>query len=59
MATTVPTQEHLDPLRHHKHYQDAAQGGSPYAGGSSFMERVSEGGASAWAPSASSSSARS
>jgi uncharacterized membrane protein len=31
----------LDPLRHHQHYQDS-QGGSPYAGGSSFMERVSE-----------------
>jgi uncharacterized membrane protein len=28
-----------DPLRHHKHYQDD---GSPYAGGSSFMERVAE-----------------
>ncbi len=28
-----------DPLRHHKHYQD---GDSPYAGGSSFMERVAE-----------------
>jgi uncharacterized membrane protein len=31
-----------DPLRHHKHYQDSKQGSSPYAGGSSFMERVSE-----------------
>jgi uncharacterized membrane protein len=28
----------LDPLRFHRHYQDS----SPYAGGSSFMERVSE-----------------
>jgi hypothetical protein len=28
-----------DPLRHYKHYQ---QSDSPYAGGSSFMERVSE-----------------
>jgi uncharacterized membrane protein len=28
-----------DPLRHHQHYQ---QSDSPYAGGSSFMERVSE-----------------
>jgi uncharacterized membrane protein len=27
-----------DPLRHHKHYED----GSPYAGGSSFMEKVAE-----------------
>jgi uncharacterized membrane protein len=33
----------LDPLRHHKHYQpDAGGNTSPYAGGSSFMERVSE-----------------
>jgi uncharacterized membrane protein len=33
----------LDPLRHHKHYQPADDGKqSPYAGGSSFMERVSE-----------------
>jgi uncharacterized membrane protein len=33
----------LDPLRHHKHYQPGADGKtSPYAGGSSFMERVSE-----------------
>jgi hypothetical protein len=27
-----------DPLRHHKHYKE----GSPYAGGSSFMERMAE-----------------
>jgi uncharacterized membrane protein len=50
METTVPApataQEKptADPLRHHKHYRD--NGGSPYAGGSSFMERVSEGVAS-------------
>ncbi len=31
-----------DPLRHHTHYQQRADGSSPYAGGSSFMERVSE-----------------
>ena len=31
-----------DPLRFHKHYQHSARGGSPYAGGSSFMERMSE-----------------
>jgi uncharacterized membrane protein len=31
-----------DPLRHHKHYEDSKHGASPYAGGSSFMERVSE-----------------
>jgi uncharacterized membrane protein len=29
-------------MRHHKHYQDSEHGESPYAGGSSFMERVSE-----------------
>jgi uncharacterized membrane protein len=28
-----------DPLRHHEHYQDSD---SPYAGGSSFMERLAE-----------------
>jgi uncharacterized membrane protein len=31
-----------DPLRHHTHYDADAPGASPYAGGSSFMERVSE-----------------
>jgi uncharacterized membrane protein len=31
-----------DPLRHHKHYGESKHGTSPYAGGSSFMERVSE-----------------
>src|SRR3984893_10607819 len=31
-----------DPLPHYRHYQDSAHGPSPYAGGSSFMERVSE-----------------
>jgi uncharacterized membrane protein len=31
-----------DPLRHHSHYSDSVHGESPYAGGSSFMERVSE-----------------
>jgi uncharacterized membrane protein len=31
-----------DPLRHHDHYHDSEHGPSPYAGGSSFMERVSE-----------------
>ncbi len=31
-----------DPLRHHKHYTDSKHGPSPYAGGSSFMERMSE-----------------
>jgi len=31
-----------DPLRHHKHYAQTGAHPSPYAGGSSFMERVSE-----------------
>jgi uncharacterized membrane protein len=31
-----------DPMRHHKHYEDSSHGPSPYAGGSSFMERVAE-----------------
>jgi uncharacterized membrane protein len=34
--------EAADPMRHHSHYTDSKHGGSPYAGGSSFMERVSE-----------------
>jgi uncharacterized membrane protein len=45
MATTASEQQHrleIDPLRHHTHYQDGESGGSSYAGGSSFMERVSE-----------------
>jgi uncharacterized membrane protein len=32
----------LDPMRYHSHYSEGNQGDSPYAGGSSFMERVSE-----------------
>ena len=31
-----------DPMRHHQHYRHSRHGASPYAGGSSFMERVSE-----------------
>lgn len=45
MTTTGLEQEQVagkDPLRHYKHYQDSEHGPSPYAGGSSFMERVSE-----------------
>lgn len=43
MTTTGPGQPLLetDPLRHYSHYQEEG-GASPYAGGSSFMERVSE-----------------
>jgi uncharacterized membrane protein len=36
---TAANQTQPDPLRYHQHYQ---QDGSPYAGGSSFMEKVSE-----------------
>ena len=44
MAATQPQQQLVekDPLRHHAHYQESDHGPSPYAGGSSFMERVSE-----------------
>jgi len=35
-----------DPMRHHNHYVRGANKDSPYAGGSSFMERVAEGVAS-------------
>lgn len=45
MAATVPEQgrqTRKDPLRYHVHYQGGKRGGSSYAGGSSFMERVSE-----------------
>src|SRR5713226_4726128 len=49
-ATTAPVQQHQqqrsekDPMRFHLHYhhRKAKGGDSPYAGGSSFMERVSE-----------------
>jgi uncharacterized membrane protein len=49
-TTTAPVQQRSekDPMRFHLHYQQAKgkgkgkTGGSPYAGGSSFMERVSE-----------------
>jgi uncharacterized membrane protein len=48
MTTTTAPDEHerskKDPMRFHLHYHHAKQPGegSPYAGGSSFMERVSE-----------------
>ena len=47
-TTTVPDQQQqrptMDPMRFHLHYQHARgkRRGSPYAGGSSFMERFSE-----------------
>ncbi len=41
MESTAPRTS-PDPLRHHNHYTDSPHGPSPYAGGSSFMERVSE-----------------
>ena len=45
MASTLSAEQPhaVDPLRHHQHYQTSKHGASPYAGGSSFMERVSEG----------------
>jgi uncharacterized membrane protein len=48
MATTTAPDQHQrlekDPMRFHLHYHAKRPGddGSPYAGGSSFMERVSE-----------------
>jgi uncharacterized membrane protein len=45
MAATELQQQspvEMDPLRHYRHYRADAHGPSPYAGGSSFMERVSE-----------------
>lgn len=49
MAITAPEHQpqppaapKQDPLRHHAHYQAGQGPASPYAGGSSFMERVSE-----------------
>jgi uncharacterized membrane protein len=45
MATTVPeaaSPTKPDPMRHHKHYDNSKHGESPYAGGSSFMERMAE-----------------
>jgi uncharacterized membrane protein len=42
-STSQPEARGLpDPLRHHRHYTESKHGASPYAGGSSFMERVSE-----------------
>jgi uncharacterized membrane protein len=49
MVTTIAPEQHQqskkDPMRFHVHYHHAKRpgdDGSPYAGGSSFMERVSE-----------------
>ena len=45
MTTTALEHGHSakpNPMRHHKHYEDGRHGPSPYAGGSSFMERLSE-----------------
>jgi uncharacterized membrane protein len=44
MATTGPERRGSarDPMRHYVHYRRGKAGGSAYAGGSSFMERVSE-----------------
>jgi uncharacterized membrane protein len=46
MAATAGAQQDqetaTDPMRHHKHYVESQHGPSPYAGGSSFMERMAE-----------------
>ena len=44
MATTTAARDpgRADPMRHHAHYQAGPSRPSPYAGGSSFMERMSE-----------------
>jgi uncharacterized membrane protein len=44
MAATDQQQSPVvkDPLRHHTHYEQGGKSPSPYAGGSSFMERVAE-----------------
>jgi uncharacterized membrane protein len=45
MAVTSTETQHgsaADPMRYHKHYQAGDKRASPYAGGSSFMERLSE-----------------
>ena len=42
---TEPQQQNAvkdDPLRHHEHYEKVGKNPSPYAGGSSFMERMAE-----------------
>jgi len=39
-SSAVP--ETKNPLRHHSHYVRSGKGQSPYAGGSSFMERMAE-----------------
>jgi uncharacterized membrane protein len=41
-ATTAEDHRDRDPLRHYKHYIESKHGPSPYAGGSSFMERLAE-----------------
>ena len=41
-AAARPPEVSADPMRHHTHYVDSKHGPSQYAGGSSFMERVSE-----------------
>jgi uncharacterized membrane protein len=50
MTTTTAEQQgpvDKNPLRHHKHYEQGGRHPSPYAGGSSFMERMAESVASA------------
>jgi len=44
MTATEPARQGSanDPMRHYTHYRRGKPGGAAYAGGSSFMERVSE-----------------
>jgi uncharacterized membrane protein len=42
IALDPQTPAEKDPMRHHEHYQHGGKRPSPYAGGSSFMERMAE-----------------
>jgi uncharacterized membrane protein len=45
MAATEPNPQNpleSDPMRHHEHYKRGGKKPSPYAGGSTFMERMAE-----------------
>ncbi len=41
-ALNTTANQTADPMRHHTHYRPEGGGESPFAGGSSFMERVAE-----------------
>jgi uncharacterized membrane protein len=42
MEANVDAAQAKDPMRHYAHYRKSGSDGSPYAGGSSFMEKLSE-----------------